>query len=109
MKAILKTYRQSPRKVRLVANLVRGKRVDKALESLNFLTKRASAPIEKLLRSAMANARNNFNKNGEDLFIKHISVDKGATMKRFLPRARGRASRINKRTSHIRVELSDIF
>ena len=105
MKAFLKNYRQSPRKVRLVADLVRGKSVKKALETLSFANKRASEPVLKLIRSAEANAKS----QGIDtntLVVKTIAVDKGMVLKRFMPRARGSAARINKRSSHIRVELA---
>ena len=105
MKAYLQNYRQSPRKVRLVADLIRGKEVDKAITMLNFLTKRASGPIQKLIASAIANAVENFKVTPEVLFIKSIQVDQGVTLKRFRPRARGNAFRINKRTSNVSVEL----
>lgn len=104
MKAVLKNYRQSPRKVRLIADLVRGKKVAQALTTLNFVNKRAAEPFAKLIRSAEANAR----LKGIDtstLVIKSVAVDKGTVLKRFMPRARGSASRINKRNSHITVEL----
>lgn len=104
MKAFLKNYRQSPRKVRLVANFVRGKKVDAALVELEFMPKRASRAVSKLIASAKANAANNF-KVLDDLFIKEITVDDGPTMKRFRPVSRGRAHKINKRTSHINVVL----
>ncbi len=106
MKAFLKNYRQSPRKVRLVVDLVRGKEVEKALQTLTFVNKRAALPIEKLIRGAVANAQS----TGADtskLFITKITVDKGVVMKRFMPRARGAAARINKRSSHITLELGN--
>lgn len=104
MKAVLKNYRQSPRKVRLLANLVRGKRANEALKMLQFVDKRAAAPFSKVIASALANAKNN-GVEVDHLKIKHVSVDKAATLKRFMPRARGSASRINRRSSHITVEL----
>ena len=104
MKAVLKNYRQSPRKVRLVADLVRGKKVKDALNTLQFVDKRASEPFAKLIRSAAANAKDH-GKNGNELKITKVTVDQGPTFKRFKPRARGSASRINKRNSHIVVEL----
>lgn len=107
MKAILKNYRQSPRKVRLVADLVRGKRADESLLTLEFTPKRASETISKLIKSAVANAVNNDNKKPENLFVSEITVDEGLTLKRFRPRARGRAARIRKRTSHITVTLDE--
>lgn len=104
MKAFLKNYRQSPRKVRLLADLVRGKSATKALETLSFVNKRASDPFAKLIKSALANAKS----QGVDvnaLIIKSVAVDKGTVLKRVMPRARGTAARINKRNSHITVEL----
>ncbi len=104
MKAFLKNYRQSPRKVRLIADLVRGKSVANALETLKFVNKRASEPFAKLIRSAESNAKS----QGVDvsaLIVKTITVDKGTVLKRFMPRARGTAARINKRSSHLNVEL----
>jgi large subunit ribosomal protein L22 len=105
MKAVLKNYRQSPRKVRLVADLVRGKKVTTALAQLQFVDKRASAPVAKLIKSAVANAEQN-GFPAEQLIIRRIHVDKGMVLKRFMARARGAASRINKRNSHITIELS---
>ena len=104
MKAFLKNYRQSPRKVRLIADLIRGKEVEKALETLKFMNKRASLPVEKLIRSAVANARSGGVETGK-LVVTKIAVDKGTVLKRFMPRARGSAARINKRSSHITLEL----
>ncbi len=104
MKAVLKNYRQSPRKVRLIADLVRGKKVDAALAQLNFVDKRAAAPFAKVIASAKANALQT-GVAAESLIITKVSVDKGVTQKRFMPRARGSASAINKRSSHITVEL----
>jgi large subunit ribosomal protein L22 len=106
MKAFLKNYRQSPRKVRLVADVVRGKKVNEALATLKFVDKRASGPFAKVLESALANAVS-AGKSPDRLFVKKVSVDKGVTIKRFMPRARGSASRINKRNSHITVELGE--
>ena len=102
--AKLSNYRQSPRRVRLVADLVRGKKVPEAVTELNFLTKRASSPIKKLIESAVANAKN-LSVDTDSLFIKEIRVDKGVVMKRSMPRARGRAFPINKRTSHVMIVL----
>lgn len=107
MKAILKNYRQSPRKVRLVAGLIKGKKVDEALTELNFLAKRAGEPIQKLLKSAISNAKQNFGMNEENLYIKEITVDKGITLKRSMPRSHGMANRINKRSSHIVLVLAE--
>lgn len=104
MKAVLKNYRQSPRKVRLIADLVRGKNVKDALTTLQFVEKRAAEPFAKVIRSAAANAAQT-GANPETLKITKVAVDKGTVIKRFKPRARGSASPINKRNSHITVEL----
>ncbi len=106
MKAFLKNYRQSPRKVRLVAGLVRGKNVADAIAELGFLPKRASLPVKKLLLSAVANAKN-AGVEMENLFVKEIRVDKGITMKRMMPAAMGNGHRINKRTSHLALVLAE--
>lgn len=109
MKAVLKNYRQSPRKVRLVADLVRGKNVPHAVTALQFLNKRAALPVKKLIDTAVANARENNSISDENtLYIKEIRVDEGFTLKRFMPRAQGRATRINKRTSHIHLLLEEL-
>lgn len=106
MKATLTNYRQSPRKVRLVTDLIKGKKVEDAILELSFLSKRASEPLLKLLNSAIANAKQN---NGleKNLIVKNIEVNKGIVLKRFMPRARGSASRINKRTSHVVLTLGE--
>ncbi|MEZ4195467.1 MAG: 50S ribosomal protein L22 [Candidatus Paceibacterota bacterium] len=106
MKAILKNYRQSPRKVRLIADVIRGKKVNSALAALKFVDKRASGPFAKVVESAVANAVA-AGKQVDKLYIKAVAVDKGTVLKRFTPRARGSASRINKRNSHISVELGE--
>ena len=106
MKAFLKNYRQSPRKVRLVASLVKGKSVADAIAQLNFLAKRAGLPIKKLLLSAVANAKN-MGIEMENLIIKELRVDKGITMKRMMPAAMGTGHRINKRTSHLNILLAE--
>lgn len=106
MKAYLKNYRQSPRKVRLVAGLIRGKNVNGAIAELDFLAKRAGTPMKKLLMSAVANAKG-MGKDVEDLIIKEIMVDKGVTLKRMMPAAMGTGHRINKRTSHIMLVLGE--
>jgi len=103
--AKLNNYRQSPRKVRLVADLVRGKKATQAIEELGFLNKRASLAIKKLAQSAVANAKHNNNLKEEGLVIEKITVNSGPTLKRFRARARGRASAIKKRTSHIMITL----
>jgi len=108
MRAYLKNYRQSPRKVRLVADAIRGKSVLEARRALRVLGKRAAGQIGKLLDSALANARHNDSVSNESaLMVSEIRVDEGPTLKRSMPRAHGRASRINKRTSHIILVLGD--
>jgi len=104
MRAFLKNYRQSPRKVRLVADLIKSKRVADALLILDTLPKRASGPIKILLTSAVSNAKQAGIKEN-NLFIENVTVNKGIVMKRSMPRARGSASRINKRTSHVMLSL----
>jgi len=104
MKAFLKNYRQSPRKVRLVAELIKSKRVAEAILILNTLPKRATGPVQKLLLSAVANAKQTGVKE-EDLYVLSVTVNKGVVLKRSMPRARGSASRINKRTSHVMLSL----
>jgi large subunit ribosomal protein L22 len=106
MKAILKNYRQSPRKVRLIADLVRGKSTSDALTTLQFVDKRAAGPFAKVINSAIANATQD-GKSADKLFIKTVEVNKAPTYKRIMPRARGSASRINKRNSHISVVLGE--
>ena len=102
-KAKLSNYRQSPRKVRLVADLVRGKSVPHALSLLSLLPKRASLPMASLIRSAAANAKDIA---PTDLYISKIEVNGGIIFRRSMPRARGKASPIKKKTSHITIALS---
>jgi large subunit ribosomal protein L22 len=104
--AKLKNYRQAPRKVRLVADLVRGKSVERALAQLAMLPKRASEPMAKLINSAVANATSKEGVSAADLYISAIQVDSGIIFDRFMPRARGKASPIQKKTSHITLALS---
>jgi large subunit ribosomal protein L22 len=107
VKARLRFARISPRKARLVADLVRGKRSEEALNILSF-TKKASAKILiKLLKSAIANATQKKTIDIDRLYVKQIMVDQGPTMKRFQPRALGRATTIRKRTSHINIVLDE--
>jgi large subunit ribosomal protein L22 len=106
--AKLKNYRQSPRKVRLVADLVRGKRAEHALGLLSMLPKRASEPMQKLIKSAIANATHNGGVSAGDLVISKIEVNGGIVFKRFMPRARGRASAIRKKTSIVTLTLTPI-
>ncbi len=106
MKAYLYNYRQSPRKVRLVAGLIRRKNVAQALVALDFLPKRAALPMKKLLASAVANAKSS-GVEVENLFVKEVMVDKGMTLKRMMPAAMGTGHRINKRTSHVALVLGE--
>jgi large subunit ribosomal protein L22 len=107
MKAFLKNYRQAPRKVRLIANHLRGKNVAVALADLSFMPQKASKPLHKLLSSAVANARQQVSGIREDeLIIKTITVDKGITYVRFMPRAFGRAAPIHKECAHVYIELA---
>jgi len=105
MKARLSNYRQSPRKVRLVADLIRGKSVAKALEVLSFLDKKSAQPIKKLVESAASNAEQQGQKK-EGLTISEVRVNPGFSFVRYRPRARGRAAPLKKRTSHIDIKLS---
>ena len=108
MKASATHIRISPRKVRMVVDTVRGKSVSQALSILGFTRKKAALPVQKLLKSAVANAVENDGINDvETLVIDRIMVDEGPTLKRYTPRARGRATPIRKRTSHIRVILRE--
>ena len=104
-----KNARASAQKVRLVANLVRGKKVLNALETLSFTNKKSAQLIKKVLESAISNAENNNNLDVDDLLIKKIYIDEGKYMKRIMPRAKGRADRILKRSSHITIILSDKY
>lgn len=100
--------RIAPRKVRLVADLIRGKSVEQAQTVLNFTVKKAAQPLLKLLNSAIANARNNFQLDHSTLFISRIEVNEGPKHKRWMPRARGQASAIQKKTSHVIIVLDEI-
>ncbi len=104
MKALLKNYHQSPRKVRLVANLIRGKSVPQARALLSFQPQKSSPALLKLLESAVANARSSGN-SPENLFVKTIAVNKGMVLKRFKPMARGRAAQFHRTMSIVTLEL----
>lgn len=104
--ANLRHLRMSPRKVRLVINTIRGLSVAAAETRLNFVPKLAARPVLKLLRSAVANAEHNFKLDKKDLYVRHIVADGGPTLKRFRPRAFGRANPIRKRTTHISLILA---
>ena len=106
-KAVEKFIRISPRKLRYVADAIRTKRVDYAVDLLTFTTKKAALIIKKAVQSAAANATENHKMNEDDLVVEKIFINEGPILKRFRPRARGRATRIRKRTSHLTVIVSD--
>jgi len=108
VKAYLRHLRMAPRKVRLVADLIRGKSVEEAQNILNFTTKRVALPLLKLLKQAIFNAKNNFRLDEKNLYISKIIVDEGPKLKRVFPRARGHADEIQKKTSHITLILDEI-
>lgn len=108
VKATLKNYRQSPRKVRLVADFVRGKNVAKALTDLDFSVKKGATPLTKLIESAAANAKDRLGIEKGDLRVVSIAVDQGRVMKRRRPVARGRAHPIHKKSSHVTVVLEEL-
>lgn len=107
VKAKLRYYRQSPRKVRLVTNFIRDLDIKSALDQLQFTNKRSAEPIRKLIESAVANAKHNFEIDSKNLYIKHITVDDGPTLKRWRARAFGKAAMIKKRTSHVTIILDE--
>lgn len=107
--ARLRYLRIAPRKVRLLADLIRGKSVEQALAILKFTPKAAAKPMEKMLQSAIANAED-VSKGQVDvdkLFVHTVCVDQGPTLRRFMTRAQGRATRVNKKTSHVTLVLAD--
>ncbi|MBR3226702.1 MAG: 50S ribosomal protein L22 [Atopobiaceae bacterium] len=106
VRATAKYVRVAPRKARLVVDQIRNKSVEQALELLQFNNRAAAVPVAKVVNSAVANAENNHGMRGADLVIAKAYVDEGPTLKRFRPRAKGSASRINKRTSHITVVVA---
>ncbi len=106
-KAVARNVRIAPRKARLVIDLIRGKEVGEAIAILRHTPKAASPIIEKVLKSAIANAEHNYEMEPNNLYVSECYVDEGITLKRYRPRAHGRASRINKRTSHITVVVSE--
>jgi large subunit ribosomal protein L22 len=105
--AIAKGLRISPQKARLVADQVRGKPVAQAIDILNFSKQKGARLLRKVLESAIANAENNAGADVDELRVREIFVNEGMTMKRLMPRAKGRADRITKRTSHVTVTVSD--
>ena len=107
VRAVTKYVRLSPQKCRLVVDQIRSKPVDRALEILQFSTKKAAHPVKKTLESAIANAEHNNGADIDELKVKTIMVDEGPTLKRWRPRAKGRATPIMKRTCHITVVVED--
>jgi len=107
VRAQLRHIRMSPQKVRLVLDVVRGKPAREALAILQFLPQRAAKPVRATVRSAMANAENNFNMDPDELVITRCSADEGRTLKRWRPRARGAVNQILKRSSHITVVVAE--
>ena len=110
VQAVAKFVRVSPRKARLVADHIRGRSVPEARSILAFTPRAAARELEKVLRSAIANAESNPNRHwsGDELYVKAVFVDDGPTLKRWRPRARGRVNRILKRTCHITVKLDQL-
>jgi large subunit ribosomal protein L22 len=108
VKSQLNNLRMAPRKVRLVADLIRGKKAADAQRILDFTLRGAASPVLKLLNSALANAENNFKISSDNLYIFKITVDEGPKFKRFMPRARGTAYLVQKKTSHVSILLKEI-
>lgn len=108
IKASLNQLRMSPRKARLVADVVRKMKTDKALDQLRFGDKKAALPILKLVESAIANAVNNYDLDADNLYIKAIMINEGATLKRWTPKAHGRATTVRKRSCHIHLTLDEL-
>jgi len=106
-KAIARYVRLTPRKARLVADVVRGKSALQALDILTFTNKKAAGVLKKTLASAIANATNNFNMNEENLYISKVTIDEGPMLKRVMPRAMGRADIIQKKTSHVTIVVAE--
>ncbi|HHW10553.1 MAG TPA: 50S ribosomal protein L22 [Firmicutes bacterium] len=106
-RAMARYVRISPRKARVVVDLIRGKSYPEALTILRFTPRKAAGIVEKVVRSAAANAENNYSLNPQEMLVAEVYVDQGPTMKRIMPRARGMADRIRKRTSHITVVLRE--
>lgn len=106
-RARLRMLRMSPRKVRAVADQVRGKNVQRAVDLLTFCRRRAARPLLKLVKSAVANAEQKGGMDVDNLYIKELLVDQGPTMRRWMPRARGMASQILKRTSKVSLTLEE--
>jgi large subunit ribosomal protein L22 len=107
VKAVTKYVRISPQKVRMLVDAVKGKPVEDALNSLKFMPQKAASVVEKTMRSAVANADQNMGIDVDELVVRNVIADQGPTLKRFRARARGRGTRILKRTSHITVILAE--
>jgi len=106
--AKLNYLRIAPRKMRLLVDLIRGEKIEKAITLLDFSIKKGSKPLKKVLEQAIANAENNFQLEKPSLYISKITIDEGPKLKRWRARARGRAARIEKKTSHISLTLSEV-
>jgi large subunit ribosomal protein L22 len=104
-KAILRKFRQSPRKVRMVADMIRGRKVDEALSILKFQPRKAARMLTKVLSSAIANATENEKADADKLVVKAVAIDPGPVEKRWLARSMGRANRLNRRSSHVTVTV----
>ncbi len=107
VRAVARNIRMSPQKVRLVLQTIKGKPVSEALAMLRFMPQKATTPVAKALKSASANAENNFSMDPDDLVVLRVSADEGRTLKRYRPRARGRVNQILKRSSHVTVVVSE--
>ena len=107
VRAVARNIRMSPQKVRLVLQTIKGKPVREALAMLRFMPQKATTPVAKALKSASANAENNFSMDPDDLVVLRVSADEGRTLKRYRPRARGRVNQILKRSSHVTVVVSE--
>ena len=107
VKATLRYYRMSPRRMREVADVIRGKKAEEAQNILEFTNRRAAGAMKKLLNSAVANAANNFSMDPDKLIVKTVMVDEGPMWKRFITKSHGRAARITKRTSHVTIVLGE--
>ena len=102
-RAVLRSFRESPRRVRMVADMIRGKRVEDALSILRFQQRKAAKMLTKVLNSAIANATENDKADADQLVVSRVNIDGGTVQKRFMPRSMGRANRLNRRTSHVTV------
>jgi large subunit ribosomal protein L22 len=107
VRAIARHIRISPQKVRLVLETIRGKPVAEALAMLRHMPQKSTGPVAKVLKSASANAENNFNLDPDELVVVRVSADEGRTLKRYRPRARGRVNQILKRSSHVTVVVGE--